>query len=135
MMLTIYLNSCGVEIKRTMYDQDCVDNQELRGAVASHFVRNDEMASRSSMTSFLSGRVPERSGKKKRKSSGTQQKSGSAALGEKKKKARTTETSQSSKNKGSKKRTAKSLAEDERRQLLFPDLVNGATRSLGSNNL
>ena len=114
-MLTIYLNSRGVEIKRTMYDQHCVDNQKLRGAVASLFVHDDEVAARSSMTSFLSGHAPERAGRKKRKSGGTQQKSGSAAAGEKKKKARTGDTSQSPKNKGSKKRTAKSLAEDGRR--------------------
>ena len=106
-----------------MYDQDCVDNQKLRGAVASLFVRDDEMTSRLSMRSFLSGHAPERTGKKKRKSGGTQQTSGSAASGEKRKKARTVDTSQSPKNKGSKKRTAKSLAENGRRQLTLDQMM------------
>ena len=57
-MLTIYLNSRGVEIKRTMYDQDCVDNQELRGVIASLFVCDNEMASSSSMTSFFGRKSP-----------------------------------------------------------------------------
>ena len=100
-----------------------MDNQKLRGAVASLFVRNNEMAAHSSMRSFLSGHAPERAGRKKRKSGGTQQNSGSAASGEKRKKARTVDTSQSPKNKGSKKRTAKSLAEDGRRQLTLDQMM------------
>ena len=122
-MLTIYLNSRGVEIKRTMYDQDCVDKQKLRGAVASLFVRDDEMGARSSLTSFLAGHAPGRSGRNKRKSGGTQQKSGSAAPDEKKKKARTVDTSQPLQVKGNKKRTAKSLAEDGRRQLTLDQIM------------
>ena len=98
-----------------MYDQDCMDNQKLRRAVTSLFVCDDEMVARSSMRSFLSGQAHEHAGRKKRKTGGTQQNSGIAALGEKRKKARTVDTSQSPKNKGSKKRTAKSLAEDGRR--------------------
>ena len=122
-MLTIYLNSCDVEIKRTMYDQDCVDKQKLRGAVASLFVRDDEMVARSSLTSFLAGHAPGRSGRNKRKSGGTQQKSGSAAPDEKKKKARAVDTSQPPQVKGNKKRTAKSLAEDGRRQLTLNQIM------------
>ena len=44
-------------------------------------------------------------------------------MGEKKKKARTVDTSQSPKNKGSKKRTAKSLAEDGKRQLTLDQMI------------
>ena len=44
-------------------------------------------------------------------------------MGEEKKKARTVDTSQSPKDKGSKKRTAKSLAEDGRRQLTLDQMM------------
>ena len=122
-MLTIYLNSRGVDIKRTMYDQHCVDNQKLRGAVASLFVRDDEMAARSSLIAFLPGHAPERARRRKRKPGDTQHKTGGAASGEKRKKARTGDTSQTPKDKSSKKRTAKSLAEDGRRQLTLDQMM------------
>ena len=81
------------------------------------------MVARLSLASFLSGHAPERAGRKKRKSDGTQQKPESAASGEKRKKARTVDTSQSPKVKGNKKRTAKSLAEDGRRQLTLDQIM------------
>ena len=100
-----------------------MDNQKLRGAAASLFVRDDEIVARLSLTSFLSGHAPVRSGRKMRKSGGTQHKSGSAAPGKKRKKARTVDTSQPPKVKGNKKRTAKSLAEDKRRQLTLDQMM------------
>ena len=86
-------------------------------------VRDNEMVARSSLTSFLAGHAPGRSRRNKRKSGGTQQKSGSAAPDEKKKKARTVDTSQPPQVKGNKKRTAKSLAEDGRRQLTLDQIM------------
>ena len=88
----VYLNSRDVEIKRLMYDQRCVDNHNLRRAIASLFVCNNKTHSSSTMMSYLSGQVPERSGRKKKKLDGTKQKSDGAATGGKE--ARTVDTVQ-----------------------------------------
>ena len=48
-LLTIYLNSRGVPISRQMYDQHCVDAQRLRRSIAFLFIRDNELATASSI--------------------------------------------------------------------------------------
>ena len=51
-LLTIYLNSRGVPISRQMYDQHCVDAQRLRRSIAFLLIRDNELATASSIMQY-----------------------------------------------------------------------------------
>ena len=120
-LLTIYLNSRGVPISRQMYDQHCVDAQRLRRSIAFLFIRDNELATPSSIMRHTT-RIRTSSGAAKglRHNKRTRKKQ-QIALGSKKIRSDTSgnfaspeaQRSQSH----SKKRSAKSLANSDPAQL------------------